>query len=96
MVSAAVAPDDSTLFAVDEDGVGYVVDADSGEVTAQRQLVDGGDDTTPSVVLTRERGYVSAPVAGTVAELDVRDNLREARRIDVGGHPAAIAVTGDK
>lgn len=96
VVSAAVAPDDSTVFAVDEDGVGYVVDAGSGEVTAQRQLVDGGGDTAPSVVLTRERGYVSDPAAGTVAELDVRDNLREARSIDVGGHPAAIAVTGDK
>ncbi|WP_304031834.1 hypothetical protein [Corynebacterium glyciniphilum] len=96
VVSAAVAPDDSSVFAVDEDGVGYVVDADSGEVTAQRQVVDGGGDTTPSVVLTRERGYVSDPAAGTVAELDVRDNLREARSIDVGGHPAAIAVTGDK
>lgn len=96
VVSAAVAPDDSSVFAVDEDGVGYVVDADSGEVTAQRQVVDGGGDTTPSVVLTRERGYVSDPAAGTVAELDVRDNLRVARSIDVGGHPAAIAVTGDK
>ena len=96
VVSAAVAPDDSTVFAVDEDGVGYVVDAGSGEVTAQRQLVDGGGDTAPSVVLTRERGYVSDPADGTVVELDVRDNLREARSIDVGGHPAAIAVTGDK
>ncbi|MEJ6550526.1 hypothetical protein PQI66_13310 [Corynebacterium sp. USCH3] len=96
VVSAAVAPDDSTVFAVDEDGVGYVVDAASGEVTAQRQLVDGGGDTAPSVALTRERGYVSDPADGTVAELDVRDNLREARSIDVGGHPAAIAVTGDK
>ncbi|WP_291478269.1 hypothetical protein [Corynebacterium sp.] len=96
VVSVAVAPDDSTVLAVDEDGVGYVVDADSGEVTAQRQLVDGGGDTAPSVVLTRERGYVSDPAAGTVAELDVRDNLREARSIDVGGHPAAIAVTGGR
>ncbi|MGP9622076.1 hypothetical protein ACT3S7_03735 [Corynebacterium sp. AOP34-AQ2-28] len=96
VVSAAVAPDDSTVFAVDEDGTGYVVDAGSGEVTAQRQLVDGGGDTAPSVVLTRERGYVSDPVAGTVSERDVLDNLREARSVDVGGHPAAIAVTGDK
>lgn len=99
VTSVAVAPDDSVLLALDENGTGYAIDPETGEVTAQRELVSTDSDSdsdspAPAVALTRERGYVSDPSAGAVLEIDVRDDLREARQFDTGGTPTGIAVTG--
>ncbi|RNE48233.1 hypothetical protein C5L39_10270 [Corynebacterium alimapuense] len=99
VLSTAIAPDDSTVFAIDEDGTGYAIDAASGEITAQRELVeiigDDSDAPRPAVALTQERGYVSDPETGTVLEIDLADDLREARSFELGGQPSAIAITGD-
>ncbi len=101
VTSVAVAPDDSAVLALDENGTGYTIDPETGEVTAERELVSAdadsdseSDSPAPAVELTRERGYVSDPSGGAVLEVDVHDDLREARQFDTGGTPTEIAVTG--
>lgn len=105
VTTAAVAPDDGSVLALDEDGTGYAVDPDTGQVLADSELVGGGVEAggnrtdsadSAAVVLGTERGYVSDPTSGTVTELDVADGLRETREFDLGGAPGALAVTGGK
>lgn len=102
VVSAGIAPDDSAVIALDEDGTVYSLDPESGTVLTKKNLVepfdiegeDEGHGAGPSVAVDSERTYVSDPSSGTVLELDPADGLREARSFDVGGAPAALAVTG--
>lgn len=98
VTSAAVSPDDGLVLALDEDGTGYAVDPETGEILADSSLVEVGRSGAEgaSVVLGTERGYVSDPTSGTVTELDVADGLRETREFDLGGAPGALAVTGGK
>lgn len=97
VTSAAVSPDDSAVLALDEDGTGYAVDPETGDILADSALVDSADSAdSASVVLGTERGYVSDPASGTVTELDVADGLRETREFDIAGTPGALAVTGGK
>lgn len=104
VTSVTVSPDNKMVFALDEGGTGYAVDPVTGEITAQKKLVEpgsAGDDSeegapAPSLALSSERGYVSDPETGKVTEFDVRDGLRETRSFDLGGHPSAIAVVGGK
>ena len=93
------------MLALDEDGTGYAVDPDTGQVLADSELVGsgveaGGNRTdsadSAAVELGTERGYVSDPTSGTVTELDVADGLRETREFNLGGTPGALAVTGGK
>ncbi|GAB3051858.1 PQQ-binding-like beta-propeller repeat protein [Sediminivirga luteola] len=99
VTSLDVAPDDSVVVALDEHGTGYAVDAGNGEVLAQSELLadagsGDGHGSGPSVVVDRERTYVSDPAGGRVLELDAADGLREARVLELGGHPSSLAVTG--
>ena len=97
VTSATVSPDDGSVLALDEDGTGYAVDPETGDILADSALVDSADSAdSASVVLGTERGYVSDPASGTVTELDVADGLRETREFDLGGAPGALAVTGGK
>jgi len=104
VTSVAVSPDNKVVFALDEGGTAYAVDAAAGVVTEQKKIVESttvGSDSkegapAPSLALSSERGYVSVPESGKVVEYDVRDGLRETRSFDLGGHPAAIAVVGGK
>jgi len=110
VTTAAVSPDDGSVLALDEDGTGYAVDPETGEILADSALIEAGGSGTDgadgadsadsadsaSVVLSTERGYVSDPASGTVTELDVADGLRETREFDLGGVPGALAVTGGK
>ncbi|WP_166973540.1 YncE family protein [Brevibacterium atlanticum] len=99
VVAASVAGDDSAVVALDADGTAYSIDPESGEAE-KKNLIDvpnapaEGHGAGPDVVVDRERTYVSDPSSGAVLELDQADGLREARSFDVGGTPAALAVTG--
>lgn len=100
VVSAGVAPDDSAVVALDADGTVYSLDPESGKVLTKKTLIEPlgagseGHGAGPAVAVDSERTYVSDPAAGTVVELDPADGLREARSFDIGGAPAALAVTG--
>ncbi|GAA1862513.1 PQQ-binding-like beta-propeller repeat protein [Brevibacterium marinum] len=100
VVSAGVAPDDSAVVALDEDGAVYSLDPESGKVLTEKKLVEPyesdeeGHGSGPSVAVDSERTYVSDPASGTVLELDPADGLRQARSFDIGGAPGALAVTG--
>ena len=100
VVSAGVAPDDSAVIALDEDGAVYSLDPEDGSVQTKKKIVEPaeaegeGHGAGPSVAVDSERTYVSDPSTGTVFEIDPADGLREARSFDVGGAPAALAVTG--
>ncbi|WP_413333689.1 hypothetical protein ACH82I_14870 [Brevibacterium sp. GP-SGM9] len=100
VIAAAVAGDESSVVALDAEGTAYAIDPDTGEVETKDNLVEvpntenQGHGTGPDVVVDRERTYVSDPSTGTVLELDQADGLRQARSFDVGGTPAALAVTG--
>ena len=100
VVTASVAGDDSAVVALDADGTAYAIDPETGETETKEDLVDvpktesEGRGSGPDVVVDRERAYVSDPSSGTVLELDQADGLRQARSFDVGGTPAALAVTG--
>lgn len=100
VVSAGIAPDDSAVVALDEDGTVYSLDPETGKELAKKKLVkpfdaeDPGHGAGPSVAVDSERTYVSDPASGTVLELDPADGLRQARSFDLGGAPASLAVTG--
>lgn len=100
VVSAGVAPDDSAVIALDADGTVYSLDPETGKVDTKKKLVEPFDaegeshGAGPSVAVDSERTYVSDPASGTVLELDPADGLRQARSFDIGGAPAALAVTG--
>ncbi|SDS62181.1 PQQ-like domain-containing protein [Brevibacterium sandarakinum] len=98
VVSAGVAHDDSAIVALDEEGAVYSLDPETGKVLTKKELVEphaaDDDSAGPSVAVDSERTYVSDPASGTVLELDPADGLREARSFDIGGAPAALAVTG--
>lgn len=98
VVSAGVAPDDSAIVALDEDGTIYSLDPETGKVLTKKKLVEphaaDDDSAGPSLAVDSERTYVSDPASGTVLELDPADGLREARSFDLGGAPASLAVTG--
>lgn len=100
VVSAGIAPDDSAVIALDGDGTVYSLDPDTGAVLEKKKLVESfdtegeGHGAGPSVAVDSERTYVSDPASGTVHELDPADGLRQARSFDIGGAPAALAVTG--
>lgn len=100
VIAASVAGDDSAVVALDADGTAYSIDPESGESETKEKLIDipntddEGHGAGPDVVVDRERTYVSDPSSGTVLELDQADGLRQARSFDVGGTPAALAVTG--
>lgn len=100
VVSAGIAPDDSAVVALDAEGTIYSLDPKSGKVLTKKKLTgpgdgdDAGHSAGPSVAVDSERTYVSDPASGVVHELDPADGLREARSFDVGGAPAALAVTG--
>ncbi|GAA1930234.1 lipoprotein [Brevibacterium antiquum] len=100
VVSAGIAPDDSAVVALDEDGTIYSLDPETGKVLTTKKLIapfdakSQGHGAGPSVAVDSERTYVSDPASGTVLELDPADGLREARSFDLGGAPASLAVTG--
>lgn len=100
VVSAGVAPDDSAVIALDDDGTVYSLDPETGKVLEKKKLIEPfdtegeGHGAGPSVAVDSERTYVSDPSSGSVHELDPADGLRQARSFDVGGAPAALAVTG--
>lgn len=100
VVSAGVAPDDSAVIALDEDGTVYSIAPEDGSVLTKKKIVEPaeaegeGHGGGPSVAVDSERTYVSDPSTGTVFELDPADGLREARSFDLGGAPASLAVTG--
>ncbi|MGO2026729.1 MAG: hypothetical protein ACTH12_14830, partial [Brevibacterium aurantiacum] len=97
---AGIAPDDSVVVALDEDGTIYSLDPETGKVLTKKKLIapfdakSQGHGAGPSVAVDSERTYVSDPASGTVLELDPADGLREARSFDLGGAPASLAVTG--
>lgn len=101
VIAVGIAPDDSAVVAVDVEGRVSTIDPETAEVTARKEAIaavepseGGGHGRGPAVAVEKERTYVSDPAAGTVVELDHRDGLRQARTFDVGGAPAALAVTG--
>jgi hypothetical protein len=98
VASVAVAADDKTVLAVDDDGTGYAVDPATGDILASAKITGAGDGDgpAPTVALGTERGYVSDPAAGTVTELDVADGLRETRTFDLGGAPSTLALVGGR
>lgn len=95
LTAVALAGDDRTVLALDEEGTGYAVDPGTGGLLGERELI-AGDRDGASVVLGTERGYVSDPSSGTVFELDVADGLRQARSFPLGGTPGALALTGGR
>lgn len=100
VISAGVASDDSSVVALDDEGTVYSIDPKSGKVIAENDLIEpvdsesSGHGAGPSVVVDKERTYLSDPGGGRVLELDPADGLREARSFDLEGAPSALAVTG--
>jgi outer membrane protein assembly factor BamB len=101
MSSFAFDPERDVVLVVTVDGQVHRIDPVSGEIlhsesaVAPFELPTGhGGPPVPSIVVAGDRGYLTDPAAGAVIELGIVDELRIARRLEVGGTPASVAVAG--
>ena len=95
-VAVSAAGEGLPVLVLGEDGTLRAYDPDSGERTAERELMDPieGDGPPPSVWIDTARAYVNDPAADAVHEIDYNDDLRVARTFDLEFTPDLMVETG--
>ncbi|WP_238558963.1 ABC transporter [Rhodococcus rhodnii] len=99
-LAAELSGDGTTVFAVLADGTFATFDAATGASAASSPVLERPFDwsdtsaTRPAIAVGGSRVYVSDPEAGTVAEIDYRDDARVARTFDLGGTISSVGVVG--